>query len=83
MHFSDQNIRRRGGSWSDYKKDQAKFGRDRSDGEAMQFAADLKERTERKLNWNIKNRWEQRALDDIVKNVDLKQAMFKDFARIS
>eukprot|EP00355_Strombidium_rassoulzadegani_P002522 CAMPEP_0168610596 /NCGR_PEP_ID=MMETSP0449_2-20121227/1875_1 /TAXON_ID=1082188 /ORGANISM="Strombidium rassoulzadegani, Strain ras09" /LENGTH=167 /DNA_ID=CAMNT_0008650919 /DNA_START=108 /DNA_END=611 /DNA_ORIENTATION=- len=39
---------------------------------------EVKERTERKLNWNIKNRWEQRALDDVKRN-----SRFRDFARLS
>jgi len=35
------------------------------------------------LNWNIKNRWEQRELDDVVKNMDVRAAQFRDFTRIS
>lgn len=28
---------------------------------------------ETKLNWGIKNRWEQRALEDVLKNRDVRQ----------
>jgi hypothetical protein len=34
------------------------------------------------MNWNIKNRWEQRALDDVLKNVDIRSMRFRDFAKI-
>jgi hypothetical protein len=27
-----------------------------------------------KLNWGIKNRWEQRALDEVIKNKDVRRA---------
>ena len=48
-----------------------------------EYEQEIKERTERKLNWGIKNRWEQRALDDVVQNADVRNARFKDFTRIS
>lgn len=37
---------------------------------------------ETKLNWGIKNRWEQRALEDVLKNRDVRQVQFKDMNRI-
>ena len=43
---------------SDFKKEQAKFGRDRNDSFRAEYEKEVKERTESKLNWNIKNRWE-------------------------
>lgn len=70
-----------GTSYADYKKNQAKFrGGDSSD--RAEYEKDLKERTERKLNWNIKNRWDQRALDDVMKNNDIKEARYRDFSRM-
>jgi hypothetical protein len=35
------------------------------------------------MNWNIKNRWEQRALDDVMKNTDIKSLRFRDFNKIA
>ena len=35
------------------------------------------------MNWNIKNRWEQRALDDVMKNQDIKSLRFRDFSKIA
>jgi hypothetical protein len=35
------------------------------------------------MNWNIKNRWEQRELDDVMKNVDIKSLRFRDFTKIA
>lgn len=37
---------------------------------------------ETKLNWGIKNRWEQRALDEVIKNKDVRKAKFRDLAAI-
>ena len=37
---------------------------------------------ETKLNWGIKNRWEQRALDEVIKNKDVRRAQFRDLAAI-
>jgi hypothetical protein len=34
------------------------------------------------MNWNIKNRWEQRQLDDVMKNIDIKSMRFRDFTKI-
>lgn len=48
----------------------------------MQYESFIKEREDRKLNFNRKNRWEQRELDDIMKNFDIKSAKFKDYAKI-
>lgn len=48
-----------------------------------QYDQFIKERQDRKLNFNRKNRWQQRELDDIMKNFDIRTAKFKDFAKIS
>ena len=34
------------------------------------------------MNWNIKNRWEQRELDDVLKNLDVRATQFRDFTNI-
>jgi hypothetical protein len=39
-------------------KDQAKFGKDSEDPYRADYEKEIKERSERKLNWGIKNRWE-------------------------
>jgi hypothetical protein len=49
----------------------------------LEYEKEIKDRTDRKMNWNIKNRWEQRELDDVYKNFDIKEARYKDFTRIS
>lgn len=41
------------------------------------------ERINKRLNWNIENRWEQRMLDDIYKNKDIKSAMRKDYTAMN
>lgn len=80
--FALQSRAAGGTSWADFKKAQAKY-KGASGAERIEYEKELKERTERKLNWNIKNRWEQRALDDVMKNTDIKEARFRDFTRIS
>ena len=64
----------RGASYSEYQKSQAKFGKDRADAARAEYEKEMKERSSRKLNWNIKNRWEQRALDDVLNNLDVRKA---------
>ena len=34
------------------------------------------------MNWNIKNRWEQRQLDEVLKNEDVRRAQFRDLSKI-
>ncbi len=43
----------------------------------------VNEREKRRLNFNRKDRWKQRELDDIMKNFDVQQAKFKDYAKLS
>ena len=64
---------------NEYKKEQAKYGKDRDDKFRAQYEKDMKERFETKLNWGIKNRWEQRALDDIMVNKDVKSSLKRDY----
>jgi hypothetical protein len=42
----------------------------------------MKQRMETKMNWGIKNRWEQRALDEVMKNKDVRSSQFRDVAKI-
>lgn len=59
-------------SWTDYKKTQGKFGQNREDSFRAEYEKEKKERTANKLNWGIKNRWEQRELDQVIKNKDVR-----------
>jgi hypothetical protein len=42
----------------------------------------VSEREKRRLNFNRKDRWKQRDIDDVFKNFDVKKAKFKDFSKI-
>ena len=42
--------------------------------ERMQYEAEMKKRQETRLNWGIKDRWEQRELDSVIKNKDVRAA---------
>ena len=65
----------------EFRKEHAKFGRDRTDTYRTEYEQEVKKRTELKLNWGVKNRWEQRMLDDIIKNEDVRNIGFRDFAK--
>jgi len=54
-------------SWADYRKSSARYGQasDDNSGARAEYEKEVKERVDRKLNWNIKNRWEQRAMTDL------------------
>ena len=71
-----------GSTWEKFKKSQGKFGKDRNDSYRAAYEKELKERTETKLNWGIKNRWEQRALDEVLKNRDVRNSQFRDLQKI-
>ena len=43
----------------------------------------VSEREKRRLNFNRKDRWKQRDIDDVYKNFDVKNAKFKDFSKIA
>ena len=47
---------------------------------AQRYSSHVTEREKRRLNFNRKDRWEQRELDDIMKNVDVKSNRFKDLS---
>lgn len=34
------------------------------------------------MNWGIKNRWEQRQLDDVLKNRDVRNVQFREMHKI-
>lgn len=40
----------------------------------------VNEREKRRINFNRKDRWEQREIDDIMKNFDVKSNKFKDLS---
>jgi hypothetical protein len=42
----------------------------------------MKKRYETKMNWGIKDRWEQRELDAVIKNRDVRAAQFRDLDKI-
>ena len=50
--------------------------------ERMQYEAEMKKRQETRLNWGIKDRWEQRELDSVIKNKDVRAAQFRDLDKI-
>lgn len=52
----------KGASWADFKKTQGKFGQNRDDSDRAAYEKEKKDRISTKLNWGIKNRWEQREL---------------------
>ena len=83
LPFQRAKFAYRGGTkYEDYKKDRGKFGKDRDDEYRTAYEKDKKQRMETKLNWGIKNRWEQRSLDEIIKNKDVRSAQFRDLAAI-
>ena len=43
----------------------------------------VSEREKRRLNFNRKDRWKQRDIDDVFKNFDVKKAKFKDYSKIA
>lgn len=73
----------RGGvSWEQFKQHQGKFGKDRDDSYRASYEKEKNERTNLKLNWGIKNRWEQRALDDVLRNKDVRAIQFRNMEKI-
>ena len=47
-----------------------------------EYEAEMKKRYETKMNWGIKDRWEQRELDTVIKNRDVRAAQFRDLDKI-
>lgn len=70
-----------GASWQDFKQNSHKYAKDGEHGRA-EYERELKERSERKLNWGIKNRWEQRELQEIVENKDVRRTRFRNVAKL-
>ena len=66
-----------GPSWNSYWKKRGAMGSD-GDGNNQkykaEYEAEMKKRFETKMNWGIKNRWEQRELDAVIKNRDVRAA---------
>ena len=72
-----------GTSWESFKTQQGRFGKDRDDSYRAAYEKEKKERFETKLNWGIKNRWEQRALDEVLKNRDVRKQQFRNLDKIA
>jgi hypothetical protein len=43
----------------------------------------VSDREARRLNFNRRDRWQQRELDDIMNNFDIKTTKFKDFSKLA
>ena len=67
-------------SWDEFKRSSGKFGKDTHSAE---YEKEKKQKMETKMNWGIKNRWEQRALDDVIKNKDVRHAQFRNISLIN
>jgi len=46
----------------------------KADASRAEYDAEIKKRHELKMNWGIQNRWEQRELDSVIKNRDVRAA---------
>lgn len=46
------------------------------------YSDHVNEREKRRLNFNRKDRWQQREIDDILKNFDVKSNKFKDLSAL-
>ena len=73
---------RGGARYEEFKKTQGKFGKGRDDEYRDAYEKDKQQRMQTKLNWGIKNRWEQRALDEVIKNKDVRRAQFRNLDAI-
>jgi hypothetical protein len=84
LEFQTASFAKRVGgvSYGQYKQSTGRFGKDRNDSYRDTYAKEQKERSERKLNFGIKNRWEQRDLDEVLKNRDVRKSQFRDIAKI-
>jgi hypothetical protein len=58
------------------------YGKDRDDSYRAEYEKEKMKRFETKMNWGIKNRWEQRALDEVLKNKDVRQSQFRNLHKI-
>ena len=58
------------------------YGVDKDDEFRAAHEKEVKKRYELKMNWGIANRWEQRELDAVMKNKDVRKAQFRDLSAI-
>ena len=87
--FSKDEKKWKGPSWNSFWKKKGAMG-NRTDGEGQaqanagraEYEAEMKKRFETKMNWGQKNRWEQRELDAVMKNRDVRAAQFRDLDKI-
>ena len=77
-----------GPSWKQYWKTKASYqqGGESADGESTanraEYEAEMKKRYATKMKWGQKNRWEQRELDSVIKNKDVRASQFRDLDKI-
>ena len=75
-----------GPSWNSFWKQRGAMGSGDGDANNARYKAEyekeMKKRFETKMNWGIKNRWEQRELDAVIKNRDVRAAQFRDLDKI-
>ena len=65
-----------------YAKEQSKYGRNRVDASRLEYEKEVKDRTNLKLNWGVQNRWEQRELDEVLKNQHVRRSSHRDISQI-
>jgi hypothetical protein len=63
-----------------YAKEQSKYGRNRVDASRLEYEKEVKDRTNLKLNWGVQNRWEQRELDEVLKNQHVRRSSHRDIS---
>ena len=70
-----QSKRYKGPSYKSFQKMKSAMGHSETvRDERAAYEAEMKKRMETRLNWGIKDRWEQRELDSVIKNRDVRAA---------
>lgn len=81
--FSTDEKKFKGPSWNSYWKKKTGMGHsETSQPGRAEYEAQIKKQYETKMNWGIKDRWEQRELDAVIKNRDVRAAQFRDLDKI-
>ena len=73
---------RKGGSYKEYKQRKGATGKDQTSADRAEYDKEITKRREKKLNWGIANRWEQRELEAVVKNKDVRASQFRDLDKL-
>ena len=58
------------------------MSKDNDDPDHAEYEREIQKRRDTKLNWGIKNRWEQRELEAVLKNKDVRAAQFRDLDKL-